>query len=46
MLLSITPLFNEVSNLPAAMQFILLSAVGTLGVWLTKKHIHKHAESY
>jgi hypothetical protein len=42
----IKPLLNEVSSLPPTVQVIAISALGMLGVWLTMKHIDKHAGSY
>jgi hypothetical protein len=41
-----TPLLHEVSSLPPAMQVIVVSALGMLGVWMAMRHIDKNAGYY
>lgn len=43
MLQLITPLLNEVSNLPSTMQVMVVLALGMTGVWIAMRHIDRHA---
>jgi len=46
MLQIITPLLNEVSSLPPAMQVGAISALGMLGIWMAMRHIDRNAGCY
>ena len=41
-----TPFLHEVLSLPPAIQVIVISALGMLGVWMAMRHIDKNAGYY